>query len=155
MLAILSGIAYFKFPDKIKALFDLSPNSSDSAIISTPTITTNTTDTALIDQLKADLIGKEVLSWNAIKSKEIKELAISSVSELDNSSNYIVIVQLDDNAGTKAISELKLSYNKIILTNVSTNKITYKIQHQPTLGLVLNQLLIAIFMSILITIQFN
>ncbi|MBK6275875.1 MAG: hypothetical protein IPF58_14835 [Saprospirales bacterium] len=91
MLAILSAIAYFKFPDKIKALFGSSPNSSDTAIISAPTITINTTDTLLMEQIKADLIGKEVLSWNAIKSKEIKELTISSVSELDNNSYYIVM----------------------------------------------------------------
>ena len=126
LLATLIALGYFIFPDKIKAVFAPSPTSSDTAIISAPTITINTTDTVLMEQIKADLIGKEVLSWNAIKPKEIKELTISSVSELDNNSNYTVTVQLDDNAGTKAITELKLSYNKIILANVTTNKITYK-----------------------------
>ena len=126
LLATLIALGYFIFPDKIKAVFAPSPTSSDTAIISAPTITINTTDTLLMEQIKADLIGKEVLSWNAIKPNEIKELTILSVTEIDKNSNYVVTVQLDDNAGTKAITELKLSYNKIILANVTTNKITYK-----------------------------
>jgi hypothetical protein len=118
-------LSYFIFPEKIKALFGSSHTIADSTVIATTT-NISETDSALIEQIKSDLIGKEVLSWNAIKPKEIKELTISSVSEIDKNSNYIIAVQLDDNAGTKAITELLLSYNKIILANVTTTKITYK-----------------------------
>ncbi len=128
LIAVICSIAYFVFPEKIKSLFNSSPiaTTDSSSVASTKTITINTKDTALIEQIKADLIGKEVLSWNAIKPNEIKELTILSVTEIDKNSNYVVTVQLDDNAGTKAITELKLSYNKIILDNITTNKITYK-----------------------------
>ncbi|HUM50356.1 MAG TPA: hypothetical protein PK431_01025 [Chitinophagales bacterium] len=125
LLAIISALSYFIFPEKIKALFGSSHTIADSTVIATTT-NISETDSALIEQIKSDLIGKEVLSWNAIKPKEIKELTISSVSEIDKNSNYIIAVQLDDNAGTKAITELLLSYNKIILANVTTTKITYK-----------------------------
>ena len=79
---------------------------SDTAIISAPTITINTTDTLLMEQIKADLIGKEVLSWNAIKSKEIKELTISSVSELDNNSNYTCLLYTSDAADERSSVDL-------------------------------------------------
>ena len=126
LIAFICSIAFFAFPEKIKSLFNSSPiaTTDTSSVASTKTI--DTKDTALIEQIKADLIGKEVLSWNAIKPNEIKELTILSVTEIDKNSNYVATVQLDDNSGTKAITELKLSYNKIILANVTTNKITYK-----------------------------
>ena len=128
LLAILSAIAYFKFPDKIKALFGSSPTVLDSATIAEIPANTNSSikDTTLIEQLKADLVGKQILSWNVVKTNEINNLTIKSFSEIDKNSSYIVEVNLDDNAGTKAMAELALLYNKIILSNVTTNKITYK-----------------------------
>lgn len=126
LLVIVSAIGYFIFPDKIKAIFYPSPVATDSAVVTNTTVTPTTNDTILIEQIKTDLTGKQVLSWNAIKATEIKELNIISVSEIDKNSAYIVEVSLDDHAGTKATAELQLAYDKIILANVITNKITYK-----------------------------
>ncbi len=82
-------------------------------------------DTSFIEQLKFDLLGKEILSWDSIKNNEIKKLTLLSGTENKVSSNYLVSVNIEDMAGTKATAEINLHYNNSILNTMETTKITY------------------------------
>lgn len=82
-------------------------------------------DTALLDQLKTNLIGREILSWNTIKQEDLKNITILSGTKSQDNTLYNVAVNLEDKSKTKAVAELSMYYNKIILENIETSKITY------------------------------
>jgi len=123
---ILAGTSYLLFPKQIKAALGISTSEAKTteAVNTTENITTD--NTATIEQLKTGLTGKEVLSWGPIKAEEIKELTIQSQQAQTGHPSYVVELNLDDNAGTKAAAELDVSYINNIIDKTTTNKISYK-----------------------------
>ncbi len=126
LAGILAGATYFLFPQQIKAALGINtPEARTTKVVSTPENVT-TDNVAIIEQLKIALTGKEVLSWGLIKADEIKELTIQSQQAGNGSPSYVVELNLDDNAGTKAAAELDVSYMNNIIDKTTTNKISYK-----------------------------
>jgi len=128
LAGVLLTLTFFYFKDKISAIS--KSVKTNKVLASTDTNTSIkqilNTDTALLDQLRTNLIGKEILSWKTIKPNEITSLTILSANNQEDAHQYSVSVDLDDNSNTKATAELDLSYNKIILDKVETTKIIYK-----------------------------
>lgn len=123
---ILAGATYLLFPQQIKAALGITASEAKTTeTVSTPENTTSD-NSAIIEQLKTALTGKEVLSWGPIKSEEIKELTIQSQQAENGNPSYVVELNLDDNAGTKAAAELDVSYTNNTIDKATTNKISYK-----------------------------
>ena len=126
LAGILAGATYFLFPQQIKAALGINtPEASTPKVVSTPENVT-TDNVAIIEQLKTALTGKEVLSWGQIKADEIKEMKIQSQQAQNGHPSYVVELNLDDNAGTKAVAELDVSYTNNTIDKATTNKISYK-----------------------------
>lgn len=83
-------------------------------------------DQPFLQQLKSTLDGKEILSWNPVKESDIKDITLLSGEQNAAVKHYIAALNLEDNSGTKANAEIKLSYNNNILSAVEIQKITYK-----------------------------
>jgi len=128
LAGVLLTLTFFYFKDKISAIS--KSVKTNKVLASTDTNTSIkqllNTDTTLLDQLRTNLIGKEILSWKTIKPNEITSLIILSANNQEDAHQYSVSIDLDDNSNTKATAELDLSYNKIILDKVETTKIIYK-----------------------------
>lgn len=123
---ILAGATYLLFPQQIKAALGINVSEAKVAEVTNTTEDTATDNTAIIEQLKTALTGKEVLSWGPIKADEIKELTIQSQQAETGNPSYVVELNLDDNAGTKAVAELDVSYTNNTIDKATTNKISYK-----------------------------
>lgn len=126
IVGILGGATYFLLPKQIKAALGISTSEAKTTEVANAPENTATDNSALIEQLKTALTGKEVLSWGAIKADEIKELTIQSQQTGNGNPSYIVKLNLDDNAGTKAVAELDISYYNNHIDKATTNRISYK-----------------------------
>ena len=82
-------------------------------------------DSLFMQQLKTDLNGKEVLSWNPVKPEEISALTLISGKENGQQTIYEAVLHLEDNTATKAKATIFLNYTNAVLTSVETAKITY------------------------------
>ena len=88
-------------------------------------VAAKSTDSLFMQQLKTDLNGKEVLSWNPVKPEEITELTLISGKENGQQTIYEAVLHLEDNTATKAKATIFLNYTNAVLTSVETAKITY------------------------------
>jgi hypothetical protein len=123
---ILAGTTYFLFPQQIKAVLGITASEAKTTeAVSTPE-NIPSDNSAIIEQIKTALTGKEVLSWGPIKADEIKGLTIQSQQAENGNPSYVVELNLDDNAGTKAAAELEVTYNNNTIDKATTNKISYK-----------------------------
>ena len=128
---LLAGIflatAFMYLKNKISFLTKNKNNTIALASVDSNIATNNfdyNTDTVLLTQLRTNLIERDILSWNKIREKDIKNITILRANENDANSQYTIAVNLADGI-TKATAELNLSYNKIILNKIETVKITY------------------------------
>ncbi len=128
LVILLAVVASFYLKNKIPTLFKTSSNkalaSADTNYTSFNAAELNA-DSNLIQQLKTNLIGKEIISWNAVKPNDIKRLSILSATKSEQENTYNIQVNLEENTNTKALVELSLQYNKDVLNQIKTNKITY------------------------------
>jgi hypothetical protein len=88
-------------------------------------VAAKSTDSLFMQQLKTDLNGKEVLSWNPVKPEEITALTLISGKENGQQTIYEAVLHLEDNTATKAKATIFLNYTNAVLTSVETAKITY------------------------------
>lgn len=88
-------------------------------------VAAKSTDSLFMQQLKPDLNGKEVLSWNPIKQEEITELTLISGKKNGQQTVYETVLHLEDNTTTKAKATIFINYTNAVLTSVETAKITY------------------------------
>ena len=65
-------------------------------------VAAKSTDSLFMQQLKTDLNGKEVLSWNPIQQEEITELTLISGKENGQQTIYEAVLHLEVNTTTKA-----------------------------------------------------
>lgn len=124
---ILLAAVFMFFKNKVSFLAKTKNNATVLASVDTNKSAIPfdyNTDTVLLQQLRTNLIGRDILSWNNIKDKDIKNITILSADENDVNSRYTVVLNLADGI-TRASAELNLSYNKIILNKIETTKITY------------------------------
>ncbi|MDB5228876.1 MAG: hypothetical protein JWN78_3069 [Bacteroidota bacterium] len=125
-IIIISSVCiliYFLYPEKVLALFNV--HTSIELTDSTNINTTIKNDNQLTEQFKTDLADKEILSWGKVNAYEIISLEILNKSDSAQNTTYTVIANLGDNNGTKAVAELSLKYNNLLLERINTNKITY------------------------------
>ena len=124
---IFLATAFMYLKNKISILSKKKTNTISLASVDSNAATNNfdyNSDTVLLEQLRTNLIDRDILSWNKIKENDIKNITILSANENDVNSQYRIAVNLADGI-TKATAELNLSYNKIILNKIETTKITY------------------------------
>ncbi|MBK9794630.1 MAG: hypothetical protein IPP60_16410 [Sphingobacteriales bacterium] len=128
-LVILSGIliTLFLLRDKLPFFnkkteaLTVATNNSFTSI----DVTAKNADAAFIEQLKSDINGKEILSWNPVNQEEIKEITLLSGSQNGQQINYEATINLEDKTGTKAKTETILHFENNALQRIETTKITY------------------------------
>ena len=120
-------LTLFLVRDKLP--FVTQKNEVEATIAATPfseiDVAAKSTDSLFMQQLKTDLNGKEVLSWNPIQQEEITELTLISGKENGQQTIYEAVINLEDNTATKAKATIFLNYTNAVLTSVETAKITY------------------------------
>jgi hypothetical protein len=120
-------LTLFLVRDKLP--FVTQKNEVEATIAATPfseiDVAAKSTDSLFMQQLKTDLNGKEVLSWNPVKPEEITALTLISGKENGQQTIYEAVLHLEDNTATKAKATIFLNYTNAVLTSVETAKITY------------------------------
>jgi hypothetical protein len=120
-------LTLFLVRDKLP--FVTQKDEVEATIAATPfseiDVAAKSTDSLFMQQLKTDLNGKEVLSWNPVKPEEITALTLISGKENGQQTIYEAVLHLEDNTATKAKATIFLNYTNAVLTSVETAKITY------------------------------
>lgn len=129
MLLLFSGflITLFLLKDKL-SFFNKktdTPTTTTSTSFTPIDVSAKNADAAFIQQLKADINGKEILSWSPVSQEEIKEVTLLSANQNGQQINYEAAISLEDKTGTKAKTAAILHFENNTLKKIETTKITY------------------------------